>query len=128
MAQKKGWQDQDLQKDSIFGVSSMRAYKELLRNKKSKTVLVGIVDTGVDTLQEDLKPVIWTDPKTGHHGWNYIGGESGREDVTLLVGNKNAFYDSLSYTKVPEAYRAAYHSYRKLTPQLEGKQQEIRDK
>ena len=98
-----------------------KAYNELLKGKKSKTVIVGIIDTGIDTLHEDLKQLIWTDPKTGLHGWNYIAAETGQEDITRLVGDKKDFYDSLSYTLVPEQYRAGYQRYKKLTPALDGK-------
>ncbi|MEN9885096.1 MAG: hypothetical protein RLZZ420_2313, partial [Bacteroidota bacterium] len=51
-----------------------------------------VIDSGIDTLHEDLKPVIWTnrneiagngidDDKNGYvddiHGWNFIGGKDG---------------------------------------------------
>jgi subtilisin family serine protease len=115
------WQHKDLTTDSVFGISTEKAYKELLKNKTPKKVIVAIIDSGIDTLHEDLQSVLWTDPKTGIHGWNYIGAETGREDITQLVGNKKDFYDSLSYTLVPEIYRAGYQQYMKLAPALTGK-------
>jgi subtilisin family serine protease len=69
--------------------------------------------------------VLWIDPKTKAHGWNYIGAETGREDVTNLVADKKTFYDSLAYTNVPEQYRAGYQTYRKVTPQLEHKRADM---
>lgn len=119
--QKTGWQHLDLQTDSVFGMSTTKAYNELLKGKQAKNVIVGIVDTGIDTLQEDLKPVIWTDPKTGHHGWNYIGPETGQEDIAKLVGYNKDLYDSLAYTGVPEQYRFGYQQHQKLVPALEAK-------
>lgn len=121
IAQKENWEKLDLKDDSVFGISSQKAYKELLGNKHAKTVIVGIIDSGIDTVQEDLKSVLWTNPSDGSHGWDYIGQETGREDIALLVGSKKAFYDSLSYTMVPESYRAGYQTYRKLSPQLDAK-------
>jgi subtilisin family serine protease len=115
------WQHKDLAKDSVFGISTEKAYSELLKNKKPKKVIVAIIDSGIDTLHEDLKSVLWTDAKTGIHGWNYIGAETGKEDVTQLVGNKKEFYDSLSFTLVPEVYRAGYQQYRKMEPALSDK-------
>ena len=65
-----------------------KAYKELIKGKKGKKVIVGIVDSGVDINHEDLKAVIWTNPKeiagngidddkNGYiddiHGWNFLG-------------------------------------------------------
>jgi len=124
-AQKRGWQNLDPQQDTVYGISAERAYQELLKKKKPKTVIVGIIDSGVDTTQEDLKGVIWTSTKDGTHGWNYIGPETGREDVTLLATDKEDFYDSLAYTAVPEAYRVGYQAHRRLIPQLEAKVEDM---
>ncbi|HTD42521.1 MAG TPA: S8 family serine peptidase, partial [Mucilaginibacter sp.] len=125
-AQQKNWQHLDIQTDGVFGISTSKAYNELLKGKKPKAVIVGIVDTGVDTLQEDLKTVIWTDPKTGRHGWNYIGPETGQEDVAKLAGYNKELYDSLAYTHVPEQYRAGYKEYRKAAPALDSKLQAMK--
>jgi subtilisin family serine protease len=119
-AQPANWQHKDYQRDSVFGISTEKAY-DLLKGKTSTTVIVGIIDTGIDTLHEDLKPLIWQDKKTGLRGWNYIAAETGQEDVTRLVGDKKDFYDSLSYTLVTETYRAGYRKYKKLEPALDAK-------
>src|SRR5665213_4042204 len=57
-AQTPNWQNKDLQKDSVFGISTDRAYSSLLKHKRAKTVLVAVIDGGVDTAHEDLKAVI----------------------------------------------------------------------
>src|SRR5690348_12412920 len=62
-AQKANWQNLDLQKDSVFGISTEKAYGELLHHKKATTVLVAVIDGGVDTAHEDLKAVIWNNPR-----------------------------------------------------------------
>ncbi len=84
----KRWSHLDLLKDTIPGMSVDKAYKELIKGKKGKKVIVGIVDSGVDINHEDLKAVIWTNPKeiagngidddkNGYiddiHGWNFLG-------------------------------------------------------
>lgn len=84
----KRWSHLDLIKDTIPGMSVDKAYKELIKGKKGKKVIVGIVDSGVDINHEDLKAVIWTNPKeiagngidddkNGYiddiHGWNFLG-------------------------------------------------------
>ncbi len=66
-AQKPNWQNLDLDTDGFFGVSTEKAYKELLKNKTPKTVIAAIIDSGIDTLHEDLHPVLWTDKK--RHSW-----------------------------------------------------------
>jgi subtilisin family serine protease len=120
-SQQINWQSKDLATDAVFGISAEKACNELLKNKKPQKVIVAIIDSGIDTLHEDLRSVLWTDAKTGIHGWNYIGAETGKEDVAQLVGNQKDFYDSLSYTLVPEVYRAGYQQYRKIVPALNGK-------
>ena len=61
--QLKRWSHLDLEKDSIPGMSVDKAYAELLKGKKPVKVIVGIVDSGVDINQEDLKGSIWTNKK-----------------------------------------------------------------
>jgi subtilisin family serine protease len=60
----KGWHLLDKEQDGFYGVSVNKAY-EFARQKKlkSKTVLVAVIDSGVDTLHEDLKGILWTNPK-----------------------------------------------------------------
>ena len=90
----KGWHLLDKEKDGVYGISLDKAYDFLrLKNLKSTTVLVAVIDSGVDTLQEDLIHILWTNPgeipgngidddHNGYvddiHGWNFIGGKDGR--------------------------------------------------
>lgn len=84
----KRWSHLDLVKDTVPGMSVDKAYAELLKGKKSSTVIVGIVDSGVDIRHEDLQGMIWNNPKeianngidddnNGYiddvHGWNFLG-------------------------------------------------------
>ncbi len=114
------WQTKDLKDDGLFGVSADKAYKTLLKGKVPNKIIVAIVDSGIDTLHEDLRDALWVGGDGGH-GWNYIAGETGREDVTLLTGNRQDFYDSLSYTSIPEMYKTAYQLFRKMQPALQAK-------
>lgn len=59
----KQWGHMDLIKDTVPGMSVERAYTEILKNRKGKTVIVGVIDSGVDISHEDLRSVIWTNPK-----------------------------------------------------------------
>lgn len=87
----KGWHLLNYQQDKYFGTGVKEAY-QLLTNKKSSTVIIAVIDSGIDTLHEDLKPVLWTNPKeipgnrkdddgNGYaddiHGWNFCGAASG---------------------------------------------------
>ena len=86
--QKKTWGHADLITDTIPGMSVDKAYKEVIKNKKGKTVVVAVVDSGIDLEHEDLDDVLWTNkgerPNNGKdddgngyvddiHGYNFLG-------------------------------------------------------
>jgi subtilisin family serine protease len=112
----QNWFNLDPNTDKINGVGTERTYQELLKDKKSTTVIVGVIDSGVDYNHEDLKGVMWTNPKeiagngidddkNGYiddiHGWNFIGGKDG----------KNVDGENLEMTRL----------IRKMKPKFEGK-------
>ena len=86
------WQNMDIQIDGIFGISTERTYKELLKKKGRLPVIVAVIDGGVDIEHPDLNPNIWTnvneipnnnqdDDANGYiddiHGWNFMGSSKG---------------------------------------------------
>ena len=92
----KNWHTLDLKTDGYYGVSLNQAYK-LVQGKKSKTVVMATIDSGIDTAQTDLKGILWVnakeipgngkdDDKNGYiddiHGWNFLGGPGGKCDYT----------------------------------------------
>jgi len=114
-AQKPNWQNLDLKADSTFGISTEKAYTDLLKGKKSKTVIVAVIDAGVDTGHEDLKAVLWNNPKKDKrndlHGWGFIGGAKG-----------NVRYDNLELTRqVRQAKDTGSALYHKEKAELAGK-------
>ncbi|MFI5128623.1 MAG: S8 family peptidase [Chitinophagales bacterium] len=79
---------------NYFGISLKEAY-DFIKSKKLKStpVIVGVIDSGIDTTHEDLKAVLWRnageiagngidDDKNGYiddvYGWNFLGGRDGR--------------------------------------------------
>lgn len=87
-----GWHLKDQKTSGFYGISLDKAY-EFVKGRKSQTVVVAVIDSGIDTLHEDLKSVLWTNPKeiagngidddgNGYvddiHGWNFLGGRDGR--------------------------------------------------
>lgn len=92
----KKWHLLDLKTDGYFGISLTPAY-QLVKGKKSKTVVVATIDSGIDTAQKDLRPILWINPKekpgngkdddkNGYvddvHGWNFLGGPGGNCNYT----------------------------------------------
>lgn len=90
----KNWHQMDYKTDGYYGISLKQAY-QFLKGKKSKQVIVAIIDSGADTLQNDLKSILWTNPKEipgngidddhdGYiddvHGWDFLGGPNGKCD------------------------------------------------
>jgi subtilisin family serine protease len=88
------WQLLDLAEDRVPGVSADRAYRELLADRTpGRTVVVAVIDGGIDTLHVDLRASLWENPgetpgngidddENGYvddvYGWNFIGGADGR--------------------------------------------------
>jgi len=107
------WAHADLVTDSIPGMSLDKAYK-FVEGKTSTTVIVGVIDSGIDIEHEDLKDVLWVntkeipgnridDDKNGYvddiYGWNFLG------------GNGVSAPEQLEITRL----------YKKLSPKYEGK-------
>ena len=57
--EKHTWGHLDLVKDTIPGMSVEKAYAEIIKNKKGSTVIVGVIDSGIDIDHEDLNDVLW---------------------------------------------------------------------
>jgi subtilisin family serine protease len=111
------WHLLDRTETGFNGISLDKAYKALqASSRKSTTITVAVIDSGIDTLHEDLKPILWTNPKEiprngkdddrngfidDVHGWNFLGGKDGR----------NVKEDSYEGARV----------YHKLKPIWEGK-------
>lgn len=122
----KDWFLRDPELDSLQGVSANRTYESLLKDRPSRTVIVAVVDSGVDIDHEDLKNVIWKnedeipgngidDDKNGYvddvNGWNFIGGKNGNVDadtyeLTREYIRLKAKYENVDETKVPKKQKA----------------------
>ena len=113
----KNWHLLDAATTGYNGISLQKAY-DLAKAKKlkSKKVIVAVIDSGIDTTHEDLKTILWVNPKeipgnkidddkNGYiddvNGWNFLGGADGR----------NVKENSLEATRI----------YYQLKPKWEGK-------
>ncbi|RZJ73131.1 MAG: peptidase S8 [Flavobacterium sp.] len=109
------WYNLDLNTSGYFGISTEKAYNELLKDKRPKQkVIVAVIDGGTDIRHEDLKGVLWTNIKeipgngidddgNGYiddiHGWNFLGSKKG----TLA-------YDNLELVRIKRKYEDKYRS------------------
>lgn len=132
----ENWFNLDPTTDNVNGVSSERTYKELLNGKKSTTVIVGVIDSGVDYNHEDLKDVMWTNPgevagngvdddKNGYvddvHGWNFLGGKDGKNveketlELTRIYRDLKAKYEGKDEKSVADKKEFKYYEDIKAT-------------
>jgi cell wall-associated protease len=111
----KDWFLKDPETDSLLGVSAEKTYATLLSGKPSRTIVVAVVDSGVDIDHEDLKEVLWVnedeiagngvdDDKNGYvddiHGWNFIGGKTGNV-------NEDTYEVTREYARLKSKYETA---------------------
>ena len=127
----KSWSHLDLVKDTIPGMSVEKAYSEIIKNKKGKTVIVAVIDSATDIDHEDLDDVLWVnedeipnngkdDDNNGYiddiHGWNFIGDTyyEQLEYVRLLASGDKSHP---RYTEAEEKYNIEFKKYSQLKTQ-----------
>ncbi len=137
--EKKTWGHLDLVADTIPGMSVDKAYKELLVGKKGKTVIVAVIDSGIDIEHEDLDGVVWRntkekpnngkdDDKNGYvddiHGWNFLGDAYNEqlEMTRILAANDSSNPD---YLRAREDYEKEYAQTIQIKQNIEGLMQQI---
>ena len=132
------WPYLDPAVDSVAGISLYRAY-ELLKGKPSVPVIVGVLDSGVDVDHEDLRDVIWQNPKeipdnqtdddkNGYaddvHGWNFMGAKDGttyeydQPEITQTYVVLRKKYDQVEPDKVKPADKRQYDTYQRAKKQF----------
>ncbi len=103
------WQHADISSDNFPGMSVHKTYEELLKDKQGKTVVVAVIDTGIDITHEDLKESIWInddeipgngidDDKNGYiddvNGWNFLGDSPGDQYELIRLLKKEATFEN----------------------------------
>lgn len=90
----ENWFTLDPVADKVNGTGSDQALKNLkAKGKKGQTIIVAVLDSGIDVDHEDLKDIMWVNPGeiagngkdddgNGYiddiHGWNFLGGKGGQ--------------------------------------------------
>lgn len=107
------WYHKDFATSKVYGVNTANAYKYLeSKGLKPKTVVVGVLDSGVQVDHPGLVKNIWSNPNevpnngkdddgNGYiddvHGWNFIGGKNGDVDI-----------DNMEVTRVVAKYKPVF--------------------
>ncbi len=129
----KSWSYLDLVQDTVPGMSVYKAYDEIIKNRKGKTTIVAVIDSGIDIDHEDLQSVIWTnedeipdngldDDHNGYiddvHGWNFLGQGYNEqlEYVRLLASNDE---NNPRYADAVEEYNKELEKYTSLKSQID---------
>ncbi len=143
----RNWLQLDATIDSIAGISLYKAY-DLLKGRSSRTVIVAVIDNGIDINHEDLKKIIWTNTKeipnngidddhNGYvddvHGWNFRGAkdgtiieneQSGATQTYLAWKNK---YDKADTNRLNSTEKNEWLIYRKAKKEYLEKVKESKD-
>ena len=140
-AEKQHWGHLDLKNDTIPGMSVDKAYNEIIKNKKGTTVIVAVIDSGIDIDHEDLQGAIWTntkeipgngidDDKNGYvddiHGWNFLGDgyDEQLEYVRLLASGDKS---NPRYAEAKAERQADYDKYAGIKTNYEQFLQQIKN-
>ncbi|MCC6701453.1 MAG: S8 family peptidase [Fluviicola sp.] len=120
------------------GMNTEKAYKAL-KKKKSTTVIVAVIDSGIDIEHKDLKGKIWVnedeipnngidDDKNGYiddvNGWSFLGSPGqnqkyARLEKTRIYAGLMERFDGKTAADVASADKADYDLYKKLKKEIE---------
>ena len=121
------------------GMQTEKAYK-MVKKRKSETVVVAVVDSGIDIEHEDLAGKIWVnadeiagngidDDKNGYiddvHGWNFLGNAKGenqdhaRLEKTRILAKLSKKYDGIDEATVSSSDKQEFELYKKVKEEVE---------
>jgi cell wall-associated protease len=142
------WFNLDASENSVNGVSTERMYSQLLKGKKGQTVIVAVIDGGVDAQHEDLKDIMWINPReipnngidddnNGYiddiHGWNFLGGKDGRSvhhetlEKVRVYASQRAKFANVDVTKLSKSDKKAYDEFEKTKKEIDDELKEAKE-
>jgi subtilisin family serine protease len=128
------------EKQGFPGLNAESLYQRLPTGKKGQPVVVAVLDSGVDSEHEDLKPVMWVNPQeipgngkdddnNGYvddiHGWNFLGNKTGQNirydnlEVTRLYAQYHEKFKGTNESELKGKARKEYAFYSELKSQVE---------
>ena len=143
----ENWFTLDNTIDGVNGTSGDAAIQKLKeKGKKGQTVIVAVLDSGVDYMHEDLKNIMWVNPgeiagngidddKNGYiddiHGWNFIGGKDGKNidhdsyELTREYARLTKKYANSNGENLDKAGKKDYAYYQEVKASYEEKRGEL---
>ena len=129
----KVWGQLDLVQDTVPGMSVIKAYDEIIKNRKGAPIVVAVIDGGIDITHEDLKNNIWHNPgeKPGNnrdddnngyvddiHGWNFLG-DTYYEQLEFVRILAKGDISAPRYAAAQAEYTREYNEYSQYAKQYE---------
>jgi subtilisin family serine protease len=120
------------------GMQTEKAYKKL-KKRKTTTVIVAVIDSGIDIEHKDLEGKIWVnskeipnngidDDKNGYiddiHGWNFLGNAKGQNqndaclEKTRIYRKLKPKYEAMEPNDVSNADTEEYETYKKVRKEV----------
>ena len=140
------WHHRSAEESGYPGIGTERAYALLEGRRPQDTVVVAVLDAGLDTAHEDLDDNLWTnrdeipgndrdDDQNGYvddrHGWNFIGGPDGENvehdtyELTRLYADLHAKYKDADPSQLSGEAREEYERYQKIKAAYQQKKQRL---
>jgi subtilisin family serine protease len=125
------------------GMQTEEAYK-LLKKRKSNTVVVAVIDSGIDIEHKDLQGKIWVNkneiPKNGIdddnngyiddvHGWNFLGNAKGENlneaclEKTRILRDLTKKYEGIDPATIGGSQVTEYALYEKVKAEVEAERE-----
>ncbi len=144
------WSHSDIDEDGLVGISLAKALQFAEEHQRTpKNVIVAIIDSGVDTAQEDLINKLWVNPGeipgngvdddgNGYiddiHGWNFIGGKDGKNvdgdtwELTRLYRKYKKQFADKSASEIASDEKAEYKEWLKIEKEFKKQRSEARER
>ncbi len=120
--------------EEIKGISTEQAHA-LLNNKPSQTIIVAVIDSGIDHKHEDLDDVMWVnqgeipnngidDDNNGYiddiHGWSFLGNSNGEnvdaetlEETRIYAAGEQYKGDNETFVKAVKSFVSSRENFLK---------------
>lgn len=130
-------------------IESNSTYENILNSKQGQTVVVAVIDSGVDIEHEDLVDNVWVnadeipnngidDDRNGYiddvNGWNFLGNADGTNvngetlEVTRLYASLRGKYEDADRSKLTKDQQKEYDLFLSYKEEVETKRTEALDR